>query len=195
MKFLILAFIFTYSFAFAENRNCSVNPATGLEGILQLAQDVETISKTGSLKIVDIAITHDGSGSVQLYLDEAGNIYGIGLLYNGSEKLQETRTLAEFNSGTTIKYTTGPTDDGKNSPLVLSVKKGTTISPTVGGTFVVTILTDKSPKTKREYELNLKKTDSHWKAYKDAKVITKATISPNISWLQWDGTFSGIQFN
>lgn len=165
----------------------------GFEDLIFHADEFLLIGKKEAIKLLNIQIPLDGTGKVSVYQDENGNIIGVGLEYDGDDKLQEVLNYLQFNKGETIKYTS---DDIKpeDSPLVLGLKPGTKIDPITGGTFRVTILTELDPKKSISYDLDLKKdANNQWRVYRGDWITTSAVISPKIRW-GWRGTFSGIEF-
>lgn len=191
MKWLLLALFVIiprqYSFAI-----CSNDDVSGFMSLIQQADSILALAKLNSSEVMKIKINLDGTGVVNIYQDEKGNVAGISLIYVGSEKLQEAHTISEMNNGTTIQYTAKPRE---KSPLVLSVKPGTTIDPSTGGIFQVTIKTEKNPDKFEDYDLNLKKVNNQWKVYNNGKVVNQAVIGVNIGITGWKRTFSSVTFN
>lgn len=193
MKWLLLAslslLVLPLQFTMA-----SCNYINGMEGLLLQTQEMINLAKFSSKNVMNVEINHDGSGAVYLYEDENGNFAGIALSYVGKDTLQDALTSDQLNQGKTISY---PVAKGQTSPLVLSVKKGTTLSP-LGGTFQVTILTNKKPEKKLSYDLEMKKVSGAWKIYYKGTAKNKAIFSPNLSFgftgFDWKGTFSEVEF-
>lgn len=193
MKMRLLAFLLListeYTFAVCLNNGGSIGDS--VDSVSLFAQEILNLMKLNSTKLMGIKIKLDGAGDVNIYQDEKGNLLGIGLSYIGSEKLQEAHSVTDMNNGAKIKYTVPA---GQTSPLVLAVKPGTAISPMTGGTFQVTIKTEKAPDKFQSYDIQLKKENGKWVASHAKKNVTLATIGVNIGISGWKGTFSKIYF-
>jgi hypothetical protein len=190
----ILMISFSTGIMAFENEYCYDHLGSNIsEEMIDLTQQVTSITAEISTKVLSIAVNHDGTGSVKVLTDEAGNLLGLRLDYKDSKgaPMQQTKTIAEFNKGGSVAFTKPGQDE---NPLTLKNKTGTLISSQNGGSFDFALLTDNDPAEYVHYPLSLVKVAGVWKVMKGTKVVTKTTIAPNISLLSWEGTSKSAMF-
>jgi hypothetical protein len=162
--------------------------------LTEFIEDVQVITGEISTKVLGLKVNYDGTGTVKVLTDEAGNLLGVRLDYKDSKGhlMQQTRTVEEFNKGEAVSFVM---EGKKHDPLILKTKPGTVLSKVHGGSFTFSLLTDDDPVKYVPYQLSLLKVGSAWKVTKDDKAISSTTISPNISWsMEWEGTFKSASF-
>ncbi len=194
LLFIILFGSFSTSVALGFENCAPVSLLPASNEIEELDEIVEKIVGEIPAKVLAITVSHDGTGSVKVLMDTAGNLLGVRLDYKNSKgkTMQQTKTIEEFNAGQSVAFTV----DGQTiNPLVLKAKAGTVISKEHGGSFDFVLLSDTDPSKYIHYELTLAKAGTAWKVMKGNKVVTSTTIAPNISWtLSWEGTFKSASF-
>lgn len=146
-----------------EIDNCDDSPGTYTsEQVQELSQHITTITAQIPTNVLSIAVNHDGTGSVKVLTDDAGNLLAIRLDYTNAKgvPMQQTKTIAEFNKGGTVAFTKAGQAE---NPLVLKNKPGTLISSQNGGSFDFAILTDTDPVGHIHYPLSLVSGQSSWR--------------------------------
>lgn len=191
MKHLLLAITLVLTQNFAHALECDDLGRLISEESLELANDVNKVVTEIPKQVLAIKVNHDGSGAVKVLVNEKNELIGISFNYKNSddETMFQQRSIDQFNAGEKLKY---EMDDGSASPLI--VQKSNAISKTTGGQFKFSLMTSKDPKKFLDYLLTLKKENNVWKIAYNNKNVTKTTISPNIEWFSWAGTFSGATF-
>jgi hypothetical protein len=187
----ILTLSSTGVFAVVDCRNSGSIISSEAE---ELADEIAVIAGEVATKVLAIKVNYDGTGTVKVLTDDAGNLIGVRLDYKDSKghTMQQTRTVAEFNKGQSVAF---EMEGQVNSPLMLKTKSGTILSNKNGGPFTFSLLTSNDPIKYAHYQLTLVKVGSAWKVMKDNKAITNTVISPNISWsMSWEGTFKSATF-
>lgn len=162
--------------------------------IEELNEQMEKITGEVATKVLGIKVNYDGTGTVKVLTDDAGNLLGVRLDYKDSKNhtMQQTRTVEEFNKGESVAFVM---EGQPNNPLILKTKAGTVLSKQNGGSFTFSLLTDTSPVKYMHYQLTLVRVGKSWKVMKNDKAVSNTTIAPNISWsLAWEGTFKSASF-
>jgi hypothetical protein len=101
------------------------------------------------------------------------------------------KTIDELKNGDKLQYFEG---NSKNSALTVQKASGATISESSGGKFTFSVLT-KKPSSYAHYSIFLRKDGSSWVAKNEnGSKLSSVDLTPNVSGLEWNGTFSSATF-
>lgn len=158
-----------------------------------LAEEVLNLtSSVATTKVLDLTVTkfgRQGSGQVYVVTDEDGNIAGVRVnfkLKNEKKSSVMLKTFDELKKGDSLRYK----ENDKYPALVVRKNYNKDISKEGGGEFLFSILTEK-PHTYKHYKIYLRKVSGTWKARNaNSKILKSVDLNPNLSGLEWDGTFS-----
>jgi hypothetical protein len=186
LKVLCLILIFP-ALSFAD---CYVNPFnSNISQFEEMSNSINVVTEKITKKAIEVEVSWDGSGSISVFQDSAGNLLGIKLSYKGSS--MGSLDVAELNKGEKIKF------HDKNvspDPLELGLKSGTKLDPKTGGTFSFKAYIEADKPFFKNYEVQLKKVNGVWKAYRNSTQVNKVTLDPKVSWGSWTGTFKSVTF-
>lgn len=178
--------------------NCLIENQN-LDEIQRLADGVNdaTAAMSESQKVLNLTVTkfgmNQGSGKVSVLTDEKGNLAGVRVDFNlKGKKSVLLKTFNELKNGQKLEYF----ENSSSNSAALVVKKaaGTDISPTEGGKFTFSLL-GKKPGTYMHHNLFLRKEGNSW-VVKNEKGVTQKSVdlTPNVSGMNWNGTFSSASF-
>lgn len=186
LKTILLFLFLTPTLALACFEQFQAAPFADIE---EAAKEVYAATSKMGDKVMDVEVNWDGSGSIRLLKDAAGNLTAVQLYYKGS--LMGVLTVDELNAGKDIKFV----QDGiKPDPLELGLKSGSTLNPKTGGTFNLKAMMNSTGKF-QDYTVYLKKVNGAWKAYRGEKAVSKCTLDPKVTMsLDWNGKFKSVAF-
>jgi hypothetical protein len=161
----------------------------------QVFKVTEEMSQTQ--KVLGVTITkffqNQGTGKVSVITDAKGNLAGIRVDFNLKGKKSQTmvKTFDELNNGQKLEYIEG---NEKNPALVVKKGSGASIYPSTGGEFTFSVLT-KKPNAYQHHNIFLRKVEGKWIVKNsNGKVLKSVDLTPNVEDLNWNGTFSGANF-
>lgn len=196
-SFLVLLIIMlTLSSAYPVE-DCQINPEStaDLFSFIDEVNDV-TAAMSETKKVLGVTVTkfgtNQGSGKVSVLTDEKGNLTGIRVDFNLKGKKESmVKTFDELKDGEKIEYIKS---DSKIPALVVRKAYNSDIYPNTGGKFTFSILAEK-PKSYKHYNVYLRKVNGNWIVKNEnGAELSSVDLTPNISSLDWDGTFSEAEF-
>lgn len=173
--------------------------AESFDTIHELADDVltATANSPSTQSVLKVTATkffkNQGYGAVSVLTDGDGNIAGIRVDFRLSGKKNDVmfKTFEELDKGEKLEYME------YNAPKpALLVKKayGAKIYPSTGGEFTFSVLT-KKPDTYKHQSVFLRKVNNQWIVKnKSGEILDSVDLTPNVSSLEWNGTFSDAVF-
>ena len=147
-------------------------------------------------KVLDVTVTkfykNQGNGKVSVITDEKGNISAVRVDFSlQGKKTTLLKTFEELNSGGKLQYIDG---NSKNAALSVQKASGANLSAQNGGKFTFSVLT-KKPNSYAHHTVYLRKDGNSWVAKNEnGSKLSSVDLTPNVSGLEWNGTFSSATF-
>lgn len=196
---LALALTLILSFNASATDDCFVENQS-LEEIQRLADGVNeaTGAMTETEKVLGLTVTkfgmNQGKGKVSVLTDEDGNLAGVRVDFDlKGQKSVLLKTFDELKAGQKLEYFENSKSKAA-AALVVKKASGTEISAKNGGKFTFSVL-GKKPGTYMHYNLFLRKEGNNWVVKNENGVVQKTVdLTPNVSGMNWNGTFSGAEF-
>ena len=141
-------------------------------------------------KVMEVEVSLDGSGQINLVVDEEGKLHAITILYK--DEIAGLLTIQDLRAGKNISFK--PKNKEDPSPLILQLKPQTSIDQNDSAVFLLKVLTSLDPMIYKDTEISLKKIGQSWVPSVKNQKVSKITLSPKLGWSGWTGTFKSFEF-
>lgn len=177
--------------------DCSVS-GESIEGLMSFIDEANEVTgaMTETQKVLGVTVTkfgtNQGSGKVSVLTDEKGNLTGVRVDFTlKGKKVSMVKTFEELKNGEKLEYNKG----SETIPaLVVQKAYGSDIYPGTGGKFMFSILA-KKPKSYKNYNMFLRKEGGVWIVKNENGTrLNSVDLTPNVSGMDWNGTFSEAEF-
>ncbi len=171
--------------------SCYPEDAPLTAAIETLSLDVLAATDKLFTRVVSMKIRMAGSGDISILLNDAGEVEAVRINYqDGKDVRVLTVTAEELNRGQLLQLAG---QEGKASPLRLSVKRPPGLNPATGGEFNLEIATDLAPLKLANYPVRLAKSGDAWVLNSAEGRVREVVIHPSVGLTGWRGTFTRVE--